>query len=296
MSRRRISLELLNAASRETFVAVLGDPFEHASWVAEAAVDRRPFATVADLHESMMDVVLESPRDRQIAFLKRHPDLAGRAARAGAIAPSSVSEQAGLGLDRLSDAEYDSFQRLNDAYLQKFGFPFIVCVRRHTRDSILDQFERRLRHDTAGEFAAALQEIFFITRLRMAAKVTGEGMPRVNGRLSTHVLDTHAGRPAVGITIELYEFAGKQAHLIATAVTNADGRTDAPLIGGRPLPIGRYELQFAVGDHFRSRGIEQGDPPFLDIVPLRFSIAEPEGHYHVPLLCTPWSYSTYRGS
>ena len=66
--------------------------------------------------------------------------------------------------------------------------------------------------------------------------------------------------------------------------------------GDRPLPIGRYELRFAVGDHFRSRGIEQNDPPFLDIVPLRFSIAEPEGHYHVPLLCTPWSYSTYRGS
>ncbi len=68
------------------------------------------------------------------------------------------------------------------------------------------------------------------------------------------------------------------------------------LIGGRPLPIGRYELHFAIGDHFRSRGILGGDPPFLDVVPLRFSIAEPEGHYHVPLLCTPWSYSTYRGS
>ena len=121
-------------------------------------------------------------------------------------------------------------------------------------------------------------------------------MPRVNGRLSTHVLDTHAGRPAVGIAIELYEFAGERAHRVATATTNADGRTDVPLIGGRPLPIGRYELRFAVGDHFRIRGIEQGDPPFLDIVPLRFSIAEPEGHYHVPLLCTPWSYSTYRGS
>jgi 2-oxo-4-hydroxy-4-carboxy-5-ureidoimidazoline decarboxylase len=121
-------------------------------------------------------------------------------------------------------------------------------------------------------------------------------MPRVNGRLSTHVLDTHAGRPAVGVAVELYEFAGEAAHRIATAVTNADGRTDRPLIGDRPLPIGRYELRFAVGDHFRSRGIEQGDPPFLDIVPLRFSIAEPEGHYHVPLLCTPWSYSTYRGS
>ena len=114
--------------------------------------------------------------------------------------------------------------------------------------------------------------------------------------LSTHVLDTMHGGPAVGMAVELYTTDGENTNLVKRFVLNADGRTDAPLIGGRPLPIGRYELRFAVGDHFRSRGIEQGDPPFLDIVPLRFSIAEPEGHYHVPLLCTPWSYSTYRGS
>jgi 2-oxo-4-hydroxy-4-carboxy-5-ureidoimidazoline decarboxylase len=244
----------------------------------------------------MMGAVRAAPRERQLAFVCGHPDLAGKAARAGDLTEDSRHEQASVGLDTLSEEEFARFHHLNDAYKAKFGFPFIVCVRRHTRDSILAQFERRLRHDAVTEFAASLQEISFITRLRLAAKVTGEGMPKVNGRLSTHVLDTHAGRPAVGIAIELYEFAGERAHRIATATTNADGRTDQPLIGGRPLPIGRYELRFAVGDHFRSRGIEQGDPPFLDIVPLRFSIAEPEGHYHVPLLCTPWSYSTYRGS
>ena len=88
-------------------------------------------------------------------------------------------------------------------------------------------------------------------------------------------------------------FVGFFADDIAEGVEQAHYPTDMP---GRPLPIGRYELRFAVGDHFRRRGIEAGDPPFLDIVPLRFSVAEPEGHYHVPLLCTPWSYSTYRGS
>ncbi|WP_020694855.1 2-oxo-4-hydroxy-4-carboxy-5-ureidoimidazoline decarboxylase [Reyranella massiliensis] len=291
-----LTLAGLNHAASADFCAAVGETFELAPWVAETVASKRPFATVTALHEAMMGVVRAAPRERQLEFLRGHPDLAGKAARAGALTDDSRHEQASVGLDSLSEADFQRFHRLNDAYKAKFGFPFIVCVRRHTRDSILDQFERRLRHDAAGEFATALQEIFFITRLRMAAKVTGEGMPRVNGRLSTHVLDTHAGRPAVGIAIELYEFAGRQAHLIATTVTNADGRTDAPLIGGRPLPIGRYELQFAVGDHFRSRGIAQGDPPFLDIVPLRFSIAEPEGHYHVPLLCTPWSYSTYRGS
>ncbi len=286
----------LNRAAPADFCAAVGDTFELAPWVAEAVVGQRPFASVTALHEAMMGAVRAAPRDRQLAFVCGHPDLAGKAARAGALTAESRHEQASVGLDTLSEEEFARFHRLNDAYKEKFGFPFIVCVRRHTRDSILNQFERRLRHDAATEFATALQEIAFITRLRIAAKVTGEGMPRVDGRLSTHVLDTHAGRPAIGVAIELYEFTGDRAHRIATAVTNADGRTDAPLIGGRPLPIGRYELRFAIGDHFRSRGIEQGDPPFLDIVPLRFSIAEPEGHYHVPLLCTPWSYSTYRGS
>jgi 2-oxo-4-hydroxy-4-carboxy-5-ureidoimidazoline decarboxylase len=286
----------LNRADPADFCAAVGDTFELAPWVAEAVAPKRPFDTVTALHAAMMGAVRAAPRERQLDFLRGHPDLAGKAARAGALTEDSRHEQASVGLDTLSEEEFARFHRLNDTYKTQFGFPFIVCVRRHTRDSILNQFERRLRHDPATEFAAALQEIFFITRLRMAAKVTGEGPLKVNGRLSTHVLDTHAGRPAIGVAVELYEFTGDRAHRIATSVTNADGRTDAPLIGGKPLPIGRYELRFAVGDHFRSRGIEQGDPPFLDIVPLRFSIAEPEGHYHVPLLCTPWSYSTYRGS
>ena len=81
-----------------------------------------------------------------------------------------------------------------------------------------------------------------------------------------------------------------------TATTNADGRTDAPLIAGEPLRCGVYELTFHIGEHFRRAGVAQAEPPFLDVVPLRFSVAEPEGHYHVPLLAGPWSYSTYRGS
>ena len=291
-----MTLADLNRTDLAGFEAAVGETFELAPWVAAAAHAKRPFVSVTALHEAMMAAVRAAPRDAQLAFLHNHPDLAGNAARAGEITAESRSEQASVGLDSLSDEEFARFHRLNDAYKAKFGFPFIVCVRRHTRDSILQQFERRLQHDASTEFATALQEIFYITRLRMAAKVTGEGMPEVNGRLSTHVLNTHAGRPAAGVAVELFEYADDQAHRIAHTTTNADGRTDHPLIGDRPLPIGRYELRFAMGDHFRRRDIETGDPPFLDIVALRFSIAEPEGHYHVPLLCSPWSYSTYRGS
>ena len=113
-------------------------------------------------------------------------------------------------------------------------------------------------------------------------------------RISTHVLDTSRGVPAKGIAVELHLVKGAERRLMAAVTTNADGRTDAPLLGGGPLRIGTYELQFTVGDYFS--GPAAADPPFLDVVPIRFSIAEPEGHYHVPLLVTPWSYSTYRGS
>ncbi|HLG44711.1 MAG TPA: 2-oxo-4-hydroxy-4-carboxy-5-ureidoimidazoline decarboxylase [Reyranella sp.] len=291
-----IDLAHLNRMDPAAFEAAVGDVFELAPWVARAARARAPFATVSDLHAAMMGAVRAAPREQQLAFLRNHPDLAGKAARAGDVTDDSRREQASAGLDTLSDEAFERFHRLNDAYKAKFGFPFMICVRRHTQESILSEFERRVARDEATEFAQAMQEVFYITRLRIAAKVTGEGVPQVHGRLSTHVLDTHAGRPAAGLAIALYEMAGERYHRLTTAITNADGRTDHPLIGGRPLPIGRYELRFAVGDHFRTRGIDAGDPPFLDIVPLRFSIAEPEGHYHVPLLCSPWSYSTYRGS
>lgn len=292
-----ISLDNLNAASDAEFTAALGDIFEHSPWVAEQAAKRRPFATLKDLHDAMMAVLRAAPADTRLALVKAHPDLAGKAARSGAMTADSISEQGSVGLDRLTDAEYARFHKLNDAYQAKFGIPFIVCVRRHTKDSILNEFERRLAHDSADALDVAIGEIGRITALRLDARVTAPEKLKVTGRLSAHVLDTHSGRPAEGIAIELWELSRDGAdRLIARAVSNKDGRTDAPLIGGRPLPIGTYELRFATAAYYAANGVALAEPPFLDIVPIRFSIAEPEGHYHVPLVMTPWSYSTYRGS
>jgi len=292
-----VSLDSLNAADEAQFVTALGDIYEHAPWVARAVYAQRPFATLAALNEAMTAAVRAAPREQRLALIKGHPDLAGKAARAGAMTAHSTAEQASAGLDRLTDAEFDEFHRRNDAYREKFGFPFIICVRRHGKDSILRQFERRLRNDAAAETEAALAEIFRIVALRLDQRVEARDQLPVHGRLSTHVLDTHAGAPAAGVKIELLELsAGGERCLIASAVTNRDGRTDRPLIGGRPLPIGRYELRFHVGDYFARLGTPRADPPFLDVVPVAFAIAEPEGHYHVPLLVTPWSYATYRGS
>ena len=145
------------------------------------------------------------------------------------------------------------FHRLNGAYREKFGIPFIVCVRRHSRDSILRQFERRVQNGAAAETEAALDEIFRIAALRLDQRVAAADRLKVHGRLSTHVLDTHAGRPAAGVAVELVELSANGEHVtIARATTNRDGRTDEPLIAGRPLPIGHYELRFHVGGLFCS--------------------------------------------
>lgn len=116
------------------------------------------------------------------------------------------------------------------------------------------------------------------------------------GRLSTHVLDTMHGRPAAGVGIALYAIDGDQRKLLKKAVTNGDGRTDAPLLAGEDYRPGEYELVFHVGPYFRDRAVALPQPAFLDTVPVRFAMADADGHYHVPLLVSPWSYSTYRGS
>jgi len=115
--------------------------------------------------------------------------------------------------------------------------------------------------------------------------------------LTTHVLDTVRGRPAAGVRLELFELgAGAERTRVAETRTNADGRTDAPLIPADKARTGRFELLFYIGDYFREGGLPVADPPFLDVVPIRFSISDPSKHYHVPLVATPWSYATYRGS
>ncbi len=115
------------------------------------------------------------------------------------------------------------------------------------------------------------------------------------GRLTTHVLDTARGMPAVGLAIELFSLGGERRR-IAAAVTNKDGRCDAPLLEGGDLVTGSYELVFAVGPYFRAAGVATSSPPFLDLVPIRFQVADPAAHYHVPLLVSPFGYTTYRGS
>lgn len=117
------------------------------------------------------------------------------------------------------------------------------------------------------------------------------------GKLTTHVLDTMNGCPAAGMAVALHRLeADGGTALLRRLHLNGDGRADGPLLEGTALQPGRYRLVFSVADYFRARGVELPEPPFLDEVPLDFGIADPAAHYHVPLLASPWAYSTYRGS
>lgn len=285
------TLAALNDAPVPDVVAALGAVFGHAPWVAEGAAARRPFPTVEALFSALRGVVHGAPDARRLALLAEHPEPAGP--------PDPL--RAAAGLDRLSGAEAARFAALGAAYRERFGFPVILCAGRHGRASLLATVERRLAASPDAERREAEAEAMRIAAIRLNAVVTGAGPPTTTGRISTHVLDTVRGRPAAGVAVELVEFvSATETAVVARAVTNADGRTDAPLIHGRPVPRATYELRFGLGDYFRrvgpTLGLDLPEPPFLDIVPLRFGVGDPEGHYHVPLVATPWSYQTYRGS
>ena len=167
-----MKLENLNEASPEEFVSVLDGIFEHSPWVAKAATSARPFGSLQNLHELMANIVDTSGLERQLKLIRAHPDLAGKAALAGNLTAESTNEQAGAGLDRLSDEEYRLFHNLNDDYQSKFGFPFIIAVKGHTKHSILDAFQKRLKNDSAAERQEALRQIYRIAQFRLEELIT----------------------------------------------------------------------------------------------------------------------------
>jgi 2-oxo-4-hydroxy-4-carboxy-5-ureidoimidazoline decarboxylase len=284
------TLDQLNAMPLEGFVTALDGVFERAPWVALSAAGLRPFATVAALHDGLMAVVRGTSLDTRIGFLRGHPPLTQKAMADPALTSESRAEQGGLGMASLGEA-LARFEAGSAEYESRFGIPFIACVRRLTPPFVLRALERRLAGDLDGEIEAALTEIGFITRLRLVDKVAGPGAPHVAGHLSAHVLDTVRGRAAAGIPIEVF----REGVLVRSDVTNHDGRTDAPLLADGPLRIGRYELRFHVAGHLA--GLPgAADPPWYDVIPVRFGVAEPEGRYHIPLLLGAWTYTTYRGS
>ena len=167
MTGRGTLSSLINVADREAFIQEFGEIFENSPWVAKQAWEKRPFATLDDLHAAMVAVAKYAPAAMQLTLLQSHPDLAGREAQSGTMTASSVAEQASAGLNALSHDEMIEISGLNAAYRKKFGFPFIIAVRMYTKEGILFEFSRRLQNDTQTEFANNLQNVYIITLLRL---------------------------------------------------------------------------------------------------------------------------------
>jgi len=178
----RSRLEHLNTCTPEAFCAALADIWEHAPWVVHGVVDQRPFATVEALHAAMVAVVVALDEPARVAFYAGHPELAGEDARRGTMTDASIAEQGTLALAQLGGDEAGRWNALNRAYRARFGFPFILCIRRHTRASALQAFEQRLQHDRSTELAVALGEIAAITRLRLDRLLPGVAPAASSGK------------------------------------------------------------------------------------------------------------------
>lgn len=281
------TLQELNEMDRSAFAGVVGAIFEDSPWIAEAAWERRPFPDIHTMFSVMLDIVGQADEELQLALLRAHPDLGARLS----MTEASTREQAGAGLDRLSKREFRYMHAMNRLYRQKHGFPFIIAVKGRTKEAVMACMRQRVANSREAELKQALIEVGKIAGFRLA------GLVRAGGRLSTHVLDTAAGKPASGMRVELWELEGggigsgaEGIRLLKDVRLNEDGRCGEPLLSGY-LQTGTYELRFHAEDYFGGRGIG-----FLDVIPVRFAIRDPEAHYHVPLLVSPGGYSTYRGS
>jgi OHCU decarboxylase len=168
-----VTLAELNAMDRAAFVAAMGGIFEHSPWVADRAFAARPFDSVEALHRAMVGAMHAASRAEQVALIRAHPELAGRAMVRKELTSDSTSEQSGAGLTSCSPGEFARLTELNARYNAKFGFPFILAVKGYDRAGVIAEFARRLERDEPAEFAEALTQIARIARLRLAERLPG---------------------------------------------------------------------------------------------------------------------------
>jgi 2-oxo-4-hydroxy-4-carboxy-5-ureidoimidazoline decarboxylase len=283
----KLTLDDVNRMTLDAFVAAFGDVIEFTPAAAKSAYARRPFATVTALHEALIDGLRLLPPAEQHAFFKRLSDIGENAVP---FTAASTAEQSKSGISSLDAAALARLHELNKVYRAKFDMSYTICVRRNTMPMIFTELQRRLNNAKDVELAAAVQEEFLITRLRIGEQVSGPGAPKIYGDVTAHVLNAMVGKPANGVSVALYEVSDDRSRKVGEAVTNADGRAD--VLKDQPVPIGRYELRFAIGDYFRKNTMPPVEP-FFDVVPMRLFLDKPEESHHVPMIATPFNYSTH---
>ncbi len=177
MSQPRRTITQVNAFKFEQYMKAFGSVFEHSPWVADQTWSKLPFASVAALHRALCETVAQSSDEKQLALIRAHPDLVGRATVAATLTAASTREQAGAGLGSLRPQDVIAFQSFNQRYHDQFGFPFIICARLTTKDAILAAFPVRLKNNRDEEIRTALTEIYKIARLRLLDLVKDSGAP-----------------------------------------------------------------------------------------------------------------------
>lgn len=294
--------ELL-AQPKEQVLEFLGKIYEHSAWIAEKFyqenIEKEGYdgniQNVNDLFLAMQSIVDNSSTEQKLELLEAHPDLCAKIDQLKSLTKESQEEQSKAGLASMTDEERSKFGTLNEEYKSKFGFPFILAARNATKYTVLSAIEGRVHLTRDVEFAGALVQVSKIAWMRLLAALDTSGH---KGFLTCHVLDTQNGCPAEGMRIHLHRLSPPEhAGFVKEFITNNDGRLDGgPALKGEEFIVGTYEWTFYAGDYFARKNAKTSGVPFLNEIPLRFGIDDPAEHYHVPLLVSPWSYSTYRGS
>eukprot|EP00928_Gymnodinium_smaydae_P043797 TRINITY_DN29280_c0_g1_i2.p1 TRINITY_DN29280_c0_g1~~TRINITY_DN29280_c0_g1_i2.p1 ORF type:complete len:302 (-),score=27.91 TRINITY_DN29280_c0_g1_i2:105-1010(-) len=301
MDSRKLKIRDLWSKGPAEAVIVLGGIYERSSWVAESVVqnDHESITTVSALAAAMKSIVNDATEQQKMALLRSQPDLAQSMESPEQLTADSQQEQAASVLHSMTKEEQVRFLKLNSEYKARFGFSFILSFGCSTKYTVLSALAGRIGNTRDKEIAIALEQVHKIAWTRILSKLESD---QLAGFLTCHVLDTANGCPAVGMRITLSRVvtcdSGEGASvLISNFVTNDDGRLeDGPALKGAAFAVGVYEWVFHAGDYFVSKGTFVSATPFLDRIPVRFGIDNPDDHYHVPLLVSPWSYSTYRGS
>jgi hydroxyisourate hydrolase len=278
--------ERLNAASRDQAAALLLRCCGSSRWV-EGMLERRPFASRADLHAAAGEIWARLGREDHLEAFAHHPRIGDRPRDERATTAWSQEEQSVAA--RAGGALLTDLRLANAAYEARFGFVFLVCATGKTAAEILGLLEARTPNDPETELRVAAAEQSKITLLRLDKL---DMNTTLRGPITSHVLDTSTGRPAKGLRLraDFAEAPGRWATL-AHAVTDDDGRV-ADLLQGARLEAGTYRVTFETGPYFAAAGL----PVFYPQVDVVFHVASDGGHYHVPLLLSPFGYSTYRGS
>jgi len=315
-SKPKIPLNKLLNLSQADFVSAIGGIYENTPWIAESfynstlsssldaatlQANKERITNVRVLFSELEKVRRSGSKEKQLDLLKSHPDLCLKIDAAADITEESKHEQSQAGLSSLTPAEREEFTALNNEYKSKFPFPFILAVRNVSKSTVLSALAGRVNSTLEGEVECASFQVTKIAWMRLLDAVDAPDGATHGGFLTCHVLDTANGVPAEGMVVDLYiheVVEGVQtSRLLKSFLTNFDGRLDGPALKGEEFKVGVYEWKFYVGDYFaKFSNSRVSGTPFLDVVPLKFGLDDPTEHYHVPLLVSPWSYSTYRGS